>query len=53
MNDLLSVRLDLEVIRDQVTRWMITRRDDVPPGWKVFSSHGDYVGLIPISSSEN
>jgi hypothetical protein len=53
MNALLCVRLDLEAIRDQVTRWMITRHDDVPPGWKVVSSHGDYVGLVPIPSSEN
>jgi len=53
MNDLLSVRLDLEKLRDQVTRWMITRCDDVPSGWKVVSSHGDYVGLVELNSSEN
>jgi len=46
MNDLLSVRLDLEKLRDQVLRWMITRRDDVPPGWAVVTSHGDYVGVV-------
>ncbi len=53
MNDLLSVRLDLEALGHQVSRWMITRHDDVPPGWRVVSSHGDYVGLVELNSSEN
>lgn len=51
MNDLLSVRLDLEALFDQVSQWIITRRDDVPPGWKVVSSHGDYVGLVELNST--
>lgn len=46
MSDLLAVRLDLEAMRDRVSRWMINRRNDVPAGWTVVSRHGYYVGLV-------
>lgn len=46
MNDLLSVRLDLEKLTDRVTHWMITRRDDAPKGWTIVTTHGEYCGLI-------
>ena len=46
MNDLLSVRLDLEKRTDRVTQWMITRQNDVPRGWTIVTTHGDYCGLI-------
>lgn len=53
MDDLLAVRLDLEMLTSDVTKWMITRGNDIPSGWTVISRHGNYVGLVTCDPKES